>query len=67
MVVEDVNSSAVHMDIVQDYSAEAVLLAMRRFGALRGWPGTIQSDPGCQLVSASDSLVSWWNKFEGAL
>ena len=30
------NSGAVHMDIVQDYSAEAVLLAMRRFGALRG-------------------------------
>ena len=41
MVVEDVNSGAVHMDIVQDYSAEAVLLAMRRFGALRGWPGKI--------------------------
>ena len=67
MVVEDVNSGAVHMDIVQDYSAEAVLLAMRRFGSLRGWPGKIQSDPGSQLVSASDSLVSWWNEFEGAL
>ena len=67
MVVEDVNSGAVHMDIVQDYSADAVLLAMRRFGALRGWPGTIQSDPGSQLVSAGDSLVSWWNEFEGAL
>ena len=67
MVVEDVNSGAVHMDIVQDYSAEAVLLAMRRFGALRGWPGKITSDPGSQLVSASNILVSWWNEFEGAL
>ena len=67
MVIEDVNSGAVHLDIVQDYSAEAVLLTMRRFGALRGWPGAVQSDPGSQLVSASDSLVSWWNEFEGAL
>ena len=67
MVVEDINSGAVHMDIVQDYSAEAALLALRRFGALRGWPGALQSDPGSQLVSASDTLVSWWNESEGAL
>ena len=60
MVIEDVNSGAVHLDIVQDYSAESVLLSMRRFGSLRGWPGVVHSDPGSQLVSASGKLVSWW-------
>ena len=41
LVTEDVNSVAAHLDIVQDYSAEAVLLAMRRFGSLRDWPGAV--------------------------
>ena len=40
---------------------------MRRFGSLRGWPGVIHSDPGSQLVSASNCLVSWWSEFEAAL
>ena len=66
-VMEDVNSGAVHLDIVQDYSAEAVLLSLRRFGSLRGWPGIVQSDPGSQLVSASGKLVSWWSDFEDSL
>ena len=57
MVLEDLNSGAVHLDIVQDYSAEAVMLTMRRFGSVRGWPGVVYSDPGSQLVSASDKLV----------
>ena len=61
------NSGAVHLDIVQDYSAEAILLSLRRFGALRGWPGIIYSDPGSQLVSASGKLVAWWQEFEGRL
>ena len=59
MVLEDVNSGAVHLDIVQDYSAEAVMMSMRRFGSVRGWPGVVYSDPGSQLVSASDKLVNW--------
>ena len=67
MIVEDVNAGAVHLDIVQDYSAEAVLLSMRRFGSLRGWPGAVYSDPGSQLVAASEKLVSWWAEFEGRL
>ena len=67
MVLEDLNSGAVHLDIVQDYSAEAVMLTMRRFGSVRGWPGVIYSDPGSQLVSASDTLVSWWSEFGGRL
>ena len=67
MVVEDVNSGAVHLDIVQDYSATAVLTSMRRFGCLRGWPGVMYSDPGSQLVSASGKLVSWWQEMQDSL
>ena len=67
VVIEDVNSGAVHLDIVQDYSTQAVLLTMRRFGALRGWPGIICSDPGSQLESAGGKLESWWLTMGDAL
>ena len=67
IVIEDANSGAVHLDIVQDYSTHAVLLTLRRFGALRGWPGIICSDPGSQLESASGKLESWWSTMGDAL
>ena len=60
MIIVDCNSGAVHLDIVQDYSTHAVLLSLRRFGSLRGWPGIICSDPGSQLESASGKLENWW-------
>ena len=60
MIIVDCNSGAVHLDIVQDYSTHAVLLSLRRFGSLRGWPSIISSDPGSQLESASGKLESWW-------
>jgi hypothetical protein len=67
IVVEDVNSGGVHLDVVANYSADAVIMSMRRFGSLRGWPSTIHSDPGSQLVSASGMLVSWWNEMQNPL
>ena len=67
IVVEDVNSGAVHLDIVTDYSAGAVILSLRRLGSLRGWPGKLQSDPGSQLVAASGKVESWWKEFESVL
>ena len=67
IIVEDANSGAVHLDVVQDYSADAVIMSMRRFGCLRGWPSTVHSDPGSQLVSASGKLVSWWNEMHEQL
>ena len=67
IIVEDMNSGAVHLDVVQDYSANAVLTSMKRFGSLRGWPGVVYSDPGSQLVSASGKLVSWWNEMQEPL
>ena len=67
MVIEDVNSGAVHLDIVQDSSTNAVLSTLRRFGSLRGWPGVICSDPGSQLESASGKLECWWKGMENTL
>ena len=32
IIIEDVNSGAVHLDVVEDYSTTAVLSALRRFG-----------------------------------
>ena len=60
MVIEDTNSGAVYIDIVQDYSTEGVLLALHNFGSNRGWPGVICTDPGSQLESASGILEDWW-------
>ena len=67
VVVEDVNSGAVHLDVVSDYSTNALLMTLRRFGSLRGWPGTMQSDPGSQLESASGKLENWWSTFGDSL
>ena len=67
MVIEDLNSGAVHLDIVQDYSTNALLATLRRFGSLRGWPGVICTDPGSQLESAKGILEHWWIQMEHPL
>ena len=67
VVIEDTNSGAVHLDIVQDYSAPAVILSLRRFGSLRGWPAVINTDPGSQLESAGGQLESWWSSMGASL
>ena len=60
VVIEDANAGATHLNIVQDYSTQAVLMSLRRFGVLRGWPGVICSDPAGQLEAASGKLENWW-------
>ena len=67
MIIEDVNSGGVHLDTVQYYSANAVMLSLRRFGSLRGWPGVIFSDPGSQLEAASGKLENWWSSMGDSL
>ena len=67
IIVEDMNSGAVHCDVVADYSADAVIVSMWRFGSIRGWPSNVQSDPGSQLVSASGKLASWWDEMQEPL
>ena len=49
-------SRAVYVDIADDYSTDGFLQVLRRFSSLRGWPAMIYSDPGTQLVGASNEL-----------
>ena len=44
------------MDVVQDYSAEAVLETLGRFTATKGWPNKIRLDPGSQLEAGGGCL-----------
>ena len=67
LVIEDMNSGAVFLDVITDYSTNAVLTTLRRFGSTRGWPGKVYSDPGSQLESASGKLECWWNKMKQTL
>ena len=50
------SSRAVHADIVQNFSTDAFLQALRRFASLRGWPQRIHSDNGSQLTGAATEL-----------
>ena len=49
-------SRAVYVDVSRDYSTDAFLETFRRFASVRGWPRTIFSDRGTQLVAASKEL-----------
>ena len=40
-VLEDVYSGAVNCDVVDDYSAQAVIRMLRKFAALMGWPTVV--------------------------
>merc|ERR1712105_136831 len=66
-VIEDVYSGAVHWDVVDDYSAAAMITTIRKFAALRGWPTVVSSDPGSQLVSAGGKLESWYQEMDKSL
>ena len=50
------SSRAVHAEIAQNYSTDAFLQALRRYASIRGWPKSIHSDNGSQLVGASNEL-----------
>ena len=50
------SSRAVHAEIVQNYSTDAFLQALRRFACIRRWPRKIHSDNGTQLVGAANEL-----------
>ena len=49
-------STAVLLDITTDYSTDAFLMVLPKFVSLRGYPSNIYSDPGSQLVGASNVL-----------
>ncbi|XP_045119659.1 uncharacterized protein LOC123509433 [Portunus trituberculatus] len=47
---------AVYLDLADSYNTESFLTVFRRFVAIRGYPHTIHSDSGTQLVAASKEL-----------
>ena len=49
-------SRAVHIDISPDYSTQTLVMLLRRFVPLRGYPEKLCSDTGSQLVAASNEL-----------
>ena len=52
-------TSAIHLEISEDYSCDSFLLCLRRFVNLRGIPSRFQSDPGDQLLAAAVELGKW--------
>jgi len=52
-------TSAVHLEVSEDYSCDSFLLCLRRFLNMRGTPSRFQSDPGDQLMAAAVELGKW--------
>ena len=52
-------TSAIHLEVSEDYSCDSFLLCLKRFVNLRGTPRRIQSDPGSQLAAASKEIAGW--------
>ena len=52
-------TSAVYLDVTEDYSCDSFLLTLRRFCNYWGTPHKIISDPGSQLIAAAKELGKW--------
>ena len=52
-------TSAIHIEVTDDYGTDSALLAIRRFMSLRGTPSYIQSDPGTQVKAAGVQVQLW--------
>ena len=57
-------SRAKHIEAIHGYSTREFMLALTRFTSFRGWPTTIYSDPGSQIVGAERELTAAWNKMD---
>jgi len=53
---------AIHLELIQDMSAEQFLLGLRRFIARRGTPTNILSDNASQFKLSSDTLSQIWGE-----
>ncbi|XP_003742241.1 uncharacterized protein LOC100902447 [Galendromus occidentalis] len=56
----------VHFEVVEDYSAEAFLQALKRFVATRGLPARIISDNGSNFVRSARGLRCLWENLRSA-
>ena len=64
VIVTDLLSRAVYIDIASDYSTESFLLVFRRFVSIHGYPKVVYSDKGSQLSCASEELQAISRNFD---
>jgi hypothetical protein len=64
VIFTDLAMRAVHIEAVFGYDTSSFLLALSRFVSLRGWPDTIYSDQGSQLIGAERELKEAWKKID---
>ena len=59
VLVSCCSTRAVYLDVASSYDTESILHCIRRLQAHRGSVRVITSDPGSQLVGASNELREW--------
>ena len=64
IIFTDLVSRAVHIEGAFGYDTGSFLMALSRFTSVRGWPQKLYSDPGSQLVGASNELERVWGKID---
>ena len=64
VIFTDMVMRAVHIEVVSGYDTSSFLMALSRFASIRGWPDTIYSDPGSQLVGAERELREAWQRLD---
>ena len=64
ILLTDLAARAIHLECIFGYDTSHFLLGLSRFVNLRGWPAVIYSDPGSQLVGASNELRDAWQAIE---
>ena len=69
LIINCMQTRAVHVELCPDYSTDKFLLASRKFVAIRGYPANIYSYQCSQLVSAEKESKAVledldWNKIE---
>ena len=64
LVIADMTSRAVHMELSDSMSTDDFLLAFRAYTAIRGFPMTCFSDRGSNLVEGSGIIKDIWDESE---
>ena len=65
VIFVDLVSRAVHIEVSCGYDTRSFLDAFRRFAALRGYPSSVYSDPGTQLVGANHEMKAAFEALKG--
>ena len=64
----DLVVGAAYIEVVYGYDTSSFAVALQsRFASGLGWPSTIYSDPGLQLVGAGRELKEAWDKIDREL